>query len=121
LLLKRFNEFIKINEEKKDDGIHVDGDRLKIINKRKKSINQKWVCLIVTDKTKLDFEIKYPGRPFDINLGSHRIFFNIKDPKNTKLEIEEVKNKYKEGNIYNKNENDMIIQVNFHQYSPLID
>ena len=60
MLLKRFNEFI-INEEKKDDGIHVDSDRLKIVNKRKKFINQKWVCLIVTDKTSLDFEINYMG------------------------------------------------------------
>ena len=111
MLLKRFNEFI-INEEKKDDGIHVDSDRLKIVNKRKKFINQKWVCLIVTDKTSLDFEINYPGRPFDINLGSHRILLN------TESQFEKAKNKYKEGNIY---KNEQIIQVNFHPYNPLID
>lgn len=116
VLLKRFDEFKKINEEKKDsdeaNSVHVDKDRKKDLDKMKKHFDQKWVCLIVTDSTKLEFEKNYPGKPFDIRFGSHRILLNNDN------QFEKAKINYKVGNIYKK---EVIKDVNFHHYNPLID
>jgi len=111
VLLIKFEEFKEINEKKEDDGIHIPKARLNFLKKRKSFFN-KWVCLIATDSTILNFQMKYPGKPFDIKFGSHRILLN------TESQFKKAKNKYKEGNIYKK---EIIRKVNFHHYNPLID
>jgi hypothetical protein len=85
---------------------------VKKLQKRNKFIKNRWVCLIVTDKTQNDFFIKYPEQPFNILIGSHKIILN------TKKQLDKAKNKYRIGNIYN---NENIIDVNIHPYNPLID
>lgn len=116
-MILNFKEFGELNEkdkykDKNKDKVHVDPDRLKMIDKRKKEFNQKWVCLIATDVTIDEFNKNHPGIPFDIRFGSHRILLN------SQSQFERAKIKYMVGNIYKK---EMIKQVNFHHYNPLID
>jgi hypothetical protein len=123
MMILKFDEFIlekssikkkkkKKKKEKPNAGVYRTEMRKQLL-KRYRKFGKKWVCLIVTDKTKREYEINYPGKPFDIMLGSHRILLN------TNSQFEKAKIKYQIGNLYKKEET--IIDINYHPYNPLID
>ena len=107
MFLKKFDEFIKINEKK-------DNDKPFLIPMKKPWYSGKWVCLIVTEKTFMEFRRNHPGQPFNILLGSHKIILGSKD------QVERVKGKYKPGNLFKVKGGDeeMITQVVFDRYNP---
>ena len=104
-------EKIKIKKKKKQKPMKK-SPFAKELDKRRRQIAKRWVCLLVTNRTRNDFEQKYPGVPFDINLGSHRMILN------TEGQFEQAKIKYQIGNVY---KGELIEDVNFHPFNPLID
>ena len=68
--------------------------------------------MIVTNRTRNDFRQKYPDTPFDIKFGSHKLILN------TVAQFQKAKYKYQVGNLY---KGELIDDVNFHPYNPLID
>jgi hypothetical protein len=112
MIILRFDEFLlekkKLKKPKKPKMTAYAKEYQKI----RRKIGKKWVCLIVTDRTKKEFSTNHPDKPFDIRFGSIRILLN------TKGQFEKAKLKYLIGNIY---KGETIIDVNFHPYNPLID
>lgn len=122
-MIAKFEEFESLLERiKKPKKVKPNAGVLKTklrkdLLKRYRKIGKKWVCHVVTTVTKKQFENDYPGQPFDIRKGSHRILLN------TKKQFEKAKIDYRVGNVIARGpyKGEEIVDVNFHPYNPLID
>lgn len=122
-MIAKFEEFESLLEksktpkpEKPNAGVLKTKMRKELL-KRYRKIGKKWVLLVVTNVTKKQFETQYPGQPFDIRKGSHRILLN------TKRQFEKAKIDYRIGNVIARGpyKGEEIVDTNFHPYNPLID
>jgi len=124
VMVLKFHEFLLENKRAKKHKIKKPKKKkikptefAKELKRRQKQWSKKWVCLIVTNRTRNDYNLKNPGQPYDpqnlIRFGSHRILLN------SEKQLEKAKLKYQVGNIFNGVET--IEQVHFHDFNPLID
>lgn len=119
MTILKFEEFLLEKKQKKvkpNAGVLKTQMRKELL-KRYRKFGKKWVCLLVTDRTKREYEVNYPGQPFNINIGSHRILLN------TQKQFDKAKLDFRVGNVVARGhyKGEAVVDVNFHPYNPLID